>query len=167
MPSGAKMQPSPERIPVMDTRSIAYKRPVVLLLDNSDAFVRRVIREEGNPSTNIDWRAEKLKDFIDSHSAGDRLSIKEVCKEIGLLTSVRQTRRLFKTSTGINVRKYAKNKRLAFAARQLQATGTPIKVIALELGYRRTAEFTRSFKELFRLSPLEFRRIWSRRESAA
>ncbi len=55
----------------MDTRSIAYKRPVVLLLDNSDAFVRRVIREECNPSTNVDWRAEKLKDFIDSHSAGD------------------------------------------------------------------------------------------------
>ena len=151
----------------MDTHSITYKRPVVLLLENSEDFVRRVIREECNSSTNVDWRAEKLKDFIDSHSAGDRMSIEEVCKEIGLPTSVRQTRRLFKTSTGISVRKYAKNKRLAFAARQLQATGAPIKVIALEIGYRRTAEFTRSFKELFRLSPLEFRRIWSRRESAA
>src|SRR5882672_1858819 len=154
-------------MPIMDTRSITYKRPVLRLLDNSDAFVRRVIREELNPSTNADWRAEKLKDFIDSHSAGDRLSIKELCKELGLPTSVRQTRRLFKTSTGITVRKYAKNKRLAFAARQLQATGSPIKVIALEIGYRRTAEFTRSFKEVFRLSPLEFRRIWNRRESAA
>ena len=167
MPSGAKTQPSPERMPVMDTRSITYKRPVVRLLDNSDVFVRRVIREELNPSTNVDWRAEKLKDFIDSHSAGDRLSIEEVCKEIGLPTSVRQTRRLFKTSTGISLRKYAKNKRLAWAARQLQATGAPVKVIALEIGYRRTAEFTRSFKELFRLSPLEFRRIWNQRESAA
>jgi len=136
-------------------------------LDNSDVFVRRVIREELNPSTNVDWRAEKLKDFIDSHSAGDRLSIEEVCKELGLPTSVRQARRLFKTSIGITLRKYAKNKRLAFAARQLEVTEEPVKVIALEIGYRRTAEFTRSFKELFRLSPLEFRRIWSRRESAA
>src|SRR5260370_23041447 len=160
MPSGAKTQPSPERIPVMETRSSEYNRPVVLVLDNSDAFVRRVVREEYNPSTNVDWRAEKLKDFIDSHSAGDRLSIEEVCKEIGLPTSVRQTRRLFKTSTGISVRKYAKNKRLAFAARQLQATRTPIKVIALEIGYRRTAEFTSSFKELFRLSPPQFRTVW-------
>src|SRR6267378_3418469 len=101
MPSGAKAQPSPERIPVMDTPSITYNRPVVLLLDNSDAFVRRVAREEFNPSANVDWRAEKLKDFIDSHSAGDRLSIGEVCKGIGLPISVRQTRRLFKTSTGI------------------------------------------------------------------
>jgi AraC family mar-sox-rob regulon transcriptional activator len=151
----------------MDIRSPTYTRPVVLLLDNSDAFVRHVIREEFSPSTHLDWRAEKLKDFIDSHSAGDRFRIDEVCKEIGLSTSVRQTRRLFKTSTGISVRKYAKNKRLAFAARQLQATGVPIKVIALEIGYRRTAEFTRSFKELFRVSPLEFRKIWSRRKSAA
>ncbi len=151
----------------MDTRSITYKRPVVRLLDNSDVFVRRVIREELNPSANVDWRAEKLKDFIDSHSAGDRLSIEEVCKELGLPTSVRQARRLFKTSIGITLRKYAKNKRLAFAARQLEVTEEPVKVIALEIGYRRTAEFTRSFKELFRLSPLEFRRIWSRRESAA
>ena len=151
----------------MDTHSITYKRPLVRLLDNSDAFVRRVIGEEFNPSTNADWRAEKLKDFIDSHSVGDRLSITGVCKELGLPTSVRQARRLFKTSTGISVRKYAKNKRLAFAARQLEVTEEPVKVIALEIGYRRTAEFTRSFKELFRLSPLEFRRIWSRRESAA
>src|SRR5260370_517231 len=149
MPSGAKTEPSPERVPVMDTRSIAYKRPVVLLLDNSDAFVRRVIREECNPSTNVDWRAEKLKDFIDSHSAGDRLSIEEVCKEIGLPTSVRQTRRLFKTSTGIGVRKYAKNKRLALPASRFQATGAPIKVIALQIGIRRTAKLTGRFKELF------------------
>ncbi len=135
----------------MDTRSITYKRPLVRLLDNSDAFVRRVIGEEFNPSTNADWRAEKLKDFIDSHSAGDRLSIAGVCKELGLPTSVRQSRRLFKTSTGISVRKYAKNKRL----------------IALEIGYRRTAEFTRSFKELFRLSPTEFRAVWQKSKLVA
>jgi len=136
-------------------------------LDNSDAFVRRVIREEFNPSANIDWRAEKLRDFIDSHSSGDRMSIEEVCKELRLPTSVRQARRLFKTSTGISVRQYAKNKRLAFAARQLQATGAPIKVIALEIGYRRTAEFTRSFKELFRLSPTEFRTVWRKTKLVA
>jgi len=151
----------------MDTRSITYKRPIVRLLDNSDAFVRRVIGEEFNPSTNTDWRAEKLKDFIDSHSAGDRLSITGVCKELGLPTSVRQARRLFKTSTGISVQKYPKKTRLAFAARQLQTTGAPIKVIALEIGYRRTAEFTRSFKELFRLSPTEFRMVWQKSKLVA
>jgi len=151
----------------MGTCSIIYKRPVLRLLDNLDAFVRRVIREEFNSSEILDWRAEKLKDFIDSHSAGDRLSIEEVCKELRLPTSVRQTRRLFKTSVGITVRKYARNKRLAFAARQLQATGTPIKVIALEIGYHRTAEFTRSFKELFRLSPTEFRTVWRKNKLVA
>ena len=151
----------------MGISAITYERPGVRLFDNSDAFVKWVIREKLGSSLDVDWRAEKLKEFIDSHSAGDRWSIEDVCEELGLPTSVRQARRLFKTLVGMNFREYAKNKRLAFAARQLEATEEPVKVIALEIGYRRTAEFTRSFKELFRLSPLEFRRIWSRRECAA
>ncbi len=151
----------------MGISAITYERPGVRLFDNSDAFVKWVIREKLGSSLDVDWRAEKLKEFIDSHSAGDRWSIEDVCEELGLPTSVRQARRLFKTLVGMNFREYAKNKRLAFAARQLEATEEPVKVIALEIGYRRTAEFTRSFKELFSLSPLEFRRIWSRRECAA
>ena len=151
----------------MGISAITYERPGVQLFDNSDAFVRWVIREKLSLSADADWRAEKIKEFIDGQSAGDLLSIEEVCEELGLPTSVRQARRLFKTLVGVSFRKYARNKRLAFAARQLEATEEPVKVIALEIGYRRTVEFTRSFKELFRLSPLEFRRIWSRRECAA
>ena len=151
----------------MGISAITYERPGVQLLETADSFVRWVIREKRSSSPNTDWRAEKIKEFIDGHSAGDLLSIEEVCEELGLPTSVRQARRLFKTLVGMSFRKYARNKRLAFAARQLEATEEPVKVIALEIGYRRTVEFTRSFKELFRLSPLEFRRIWSRRECAA
>lgn len=150
----------------MGISPIAYERPGIRLFDNSDTFMRWVIRDKLNSSV-ADWRAEKLKDFVDDHPAGDRWSIEAACKELGLPTSVRQARRLFKTLVGMSFRKYAKVKRLAFAARQLEVTEEPVKVIALEIGYRRTAEFTRSFKELFRLSPLEFRRIWSRRECAA
>ena len=151
----------------MDTRSIAYKRPVVLLLNNSDAFVRRVIREECNHSTNVDWRAEKLKDFIDSHSAGGRLSIEEVCKALGLHTSVRQARRLFKEAAGISMKDYTRKKRLVLAAKQLQSTDEPIKVIAADAGYHTHHGFRKAFYEMFRLAPLEFRRFWPRRHVAA
>ena len=151
----------------MGIYAITYERPGVQLLDNSASFVRWVIREKLSSSPDTDWRTGKIKEFIDGHSVGDRLSIEEVCKALALPTSGRQARRLFKTLVGMSFRKYAKNKRLAFAARQLEATEEPVKVIALEIGYRRTAEFTRSFKELFRLSPLEFRKIWSRRKCAA
>jgi AraC-like DNA-binding protein len=151
----------------MSITTTTYERPGVQLFHSSDAFVRWVVREEFNPSPQGDWRAEKIKQFIDSHSAGDRWSIDEVCKALALPASVRQARRLFRTFVGMSFRKYAQMRRLAFAARQLEASEEPVKVIALEVGYRRTAEFTRSFKELFRLSPLEFRRIWSRRECAA
>jgi AraC-like DNA-binding protein len=151
----------------MGISAITYESPGVRLLVDSGSFVRWVIRERRGSSLNADWRAEKIKDFIDGHSVGHRLSIEKVCEELGLPTSPRQARRLFQILVGMGFRKYAKNKRLAFAARQLEVTEEPVKVIALEIGYRRTAEFTRSFKELFRLSPLEFRRIWSRREYAA
>lgn len=151
----------------MDISAMTYERPGVQLFVNSDAFMRWAIHEKLSSSNDADWRAEKLKEFADSHSGGECRSIEDACKELGLATSVRQARRLFKTFAGMSFRKYANIKRLAFAARQLEATEAPIKVIALEIGYHRTAEFTRSFKELFRLSPLEFRRIWSRRESAA
>ena len=151
----------------MGITTITYERPGVQLFHNSDAFVRWVIREKLSFSPDADWRAKKIKEFIDSHAAGHRWSIEAVCKALGLPTSMRQARRLFKTLVGMSFRKYVQTRRLAFAARQLEATEEPVKVIALEAGYRRTAEFTRSFKELFRLSPLEFRRIWSRRECAA
>lgn len=145
----------------MGIASTGYERPGVQLFDNADAFLRWVIQEKASPSLATDWRAEKIKEFADSHSTGGRLSIEEVCQAAGLATSVRQARRLFKTFAGMSFRKYAQMRRLAFAAKQLELTKEPVKVIALEAGYRRTAEFTRSFKELFRVSPLEFRRIWS------
>lgn len=151
----------------MGISTITYERPGVQLFHNSDPFVRWVTREKLSSSADADWRAQRLKAFIDNHSAGRRWRIEDICKEVGLTTSVRQARRLFKTFVGMSFRKYAKIKRLAFAARQLEATEEPVKVIALEIGYHRTAEFTRSFKELFRLSPLEFRRIWCRKECAA
>jgi AraC family transcriptional regulator len=151
----------------MQMSTISYERPGVERLNDSAAFVRWVVCEKLSSSPDPDWRADKLKEFIDAHLAAERWSLDNVCKEIGLAMSARQARRLFKASIGMSVRKYAKNRRLAFAARQLEATKEPVKVIALEIGYRRTAEFTRSFKELFHLSPLEFRRIWSHRERAA
>ena len=147
--------------------TITYERPGVQLFHNSDAFVSWVIRETLSLPPDADWRAKKIKEFIDTDSARDLWTIEEVCKALGLPTSVRQARRLFKTLVGMNFRKYTLMRRLALAARQLGATEEPVKVIALDAGYCRTAEFTRSFKELFRLSPLEFRRIWSRRECAA
>lgn len=150
----------------MGASSIIYVRPAVRLLGNSDAFVRRVIREKPSLPANVDWRAEKLKEFIDSHSAGGRWRMEEVCKEVGLSTSDRQARRLFKEAAGISMKEYTRKKRLVLAAKQLQSTDEPIKVIAADTGYHTHHGFRKAFYEMFRLTPLEFRRFWPRRHVA-
>jgi len=111
----------------------------------------------------MDWRAKKLKEFIDSHPDKARWKLDKICKQLGLAISDRQARRLFMLSTGMGFRKYAMNRRLVVAADQLQVTNAPVKVIAADAGYQCTSHFARSFKELFRLSPMEFRRIWRRK----
>ena len=115
----------------------------------------------------IDWRAQKLKEFIDDHTETVHLNLEDVCKDLGLGLSGRQARRLFKNSIQMGVREYVKNRRLVLAAAQLQATNTPVKAIAFEAGYHSSRHFSRSFKELFQVRPVEFRKIWGQRNFAA
>jgi transcriptional regulator GlxA family with amidase domain len=115
----------------------------------------------------MDWRVKALKEFIDSHSDKGRRNVDDVSKELGLHLSGRQLRRLFKVSTGIGIREYAMNRCLASAAEQLRTSHAPVKTVAADHGYQSTCHFARSFKELFRMNPMEFRKIWRRRELAA
>lgn len=130
-------------------------------------FFERLLPRTIPPLNDMDWRARKLKEFIDSQPRKARWNLDDVCRELGLSMSGRQVRRLFMASTGVGVREYAKKKRLTSAAERLQATNAPVKAIAADAGYQSTCHFARSFKELFRLSPLEFRRIWRRQKCAA
>ncbi len=114
-----------------------------------------------------DWRVQKLIDLIDSDPANIRWNLEQICKQLQLCMSARQARRLFKTCTGIGIKEYAKKKRLDLAARQLQTTDAPVKAIAVDAGYRHVSNFTRSFLKQFRVSPIEFRRIWRGRDIAA
>ncbi len=144
-----------------------YKRPAIQVLTGLDSFFDRLLPRKVDVPTGTDWRVKALKEFIDSHSVIVRWNVDDVSKELGLSLSGRQLRRIFKVSTGIGIREYAKNRCLASAAEQLRTTHAPVKTIAADRGYQSTCHFARSFKELFRLSPMEFRRIWRRGELAA
>jgi AraC-like DNA-binding protein len=151
----------------MGINTMTYKRPLVQKLDTLDTFFDHFLPKILIVPADKDWRAQKLERFIDSHSGPVRWNLDNVCRQLGLTLSGRHARRLFKVSTGVGVREYAKQRRLAFAAKQLHATNIPVKAIAADLGYQSTCHFARSFKELFLLSPLEFRTMWRRREIAA
>lgn len=144
-----------------------YGRPVIQVSASLDMFFGRFLPRTIPPLADMDWRARRLKEFIDSQPGKVRWNLDDVCQELGLSMSGRQARRLFMASTGVGVREYAKKRRLTSAAERLQATNAAVKAIAADAGYQSTCHFARSFKELFRLSPLEFRRIWRRRMCAA
>jgi methylphosphotriester-DNA--protein-cysteine methyltransferase len=90
-----------------------------------------------------------------------------VCSQLQLSLSDRQARRLFKDSAGISMKEYARKRRLVFAAKRLQNTDEPIKAIATDAGYHTHHGFRKGFLEMFRLTPVEFRKFWRRSQVAA
>jgi len=146
---------------------MSYGRPVIQIAASLEVFFDRLLPRTVPPPADTDWRIKKLKEFIDSRPGKIRWNLDDVCKQLELGLSGRQARRLFMISTGVGIREYAKKTRLANAAEQLQATNSPVKAVAADAGYQSTCHFARSFKEVFRISPLEFRRVWRRRVFAA
>jgi len=144
-----------------------YGRPIIRAVKSLDVFFERLLPRTVPPPSDTDWRAKKLKEFIDKDHGKVRGKLGDACEQLGFPMSDRQARRLFKASIGVGIKEYSMNMRLACAAEQLRATNAPIKAIAMEVGYQATGHFTRSFKELFCLTPMEFRRIWRLTEFAA
>jgi AraC-like DNA-binding protein len=144
-----------------------YGRPIIRAVETLDLFFERLLPRAVPPPSDTDWRAKKLKEFIDQQQGKLRWKLEDACKQLGIPMSDRQARRLFKASIGMGIKEYSMNRRLACAAAQLRATNAPIKAIAVEVGYQTTGHFTRSFKQLFCLTPMEFRRIWRLKEIAA
>ncbi len=141
----------------MEVPTMAYKRPVVRILCTVQKFWDQRISMHFDESADMDWRARKIKEFIDSHSGQVPLSLRYVCKQLALPMSGRQARRLFRNAMGVGIKEYAKKRHLVVAAEQLQSTNIPIKEIASAAGYQSTQTFARRFKELFLATALEFR----------
>jgi AraC-like DNA-binding protein len=143
-----------------------YERPFIKPLGSVESLVDRLFPQRLQAS--MDWRARRLKDCIDADPARiHSISLNHLCHELELTLSERQARRLFKESAGISIKGYARKRRLAFAAVQLQNTDAPVKAVATDAGYHTHQAFTKSFFDLFRLTPMEFRRIWHRNKAAA
>ena len=148
---------------VVGPKTVIYNRPKIHPLEGSGAYVRLILGPRCTLRADIDWRAGRMKEFIDSHPERVPRDVTDLCKQIGLSLSGRQARRLFKSSTGIGIRSYSMKVRLGAAAEQLRVTNVSIKVVAAEAGYQNSRHFARRFKELFHVKPMEFRKLWRRR----
>ena len=167
-PSEGNVSPALEIASSHGGSPMIYEHPVIRVLDSVGHFFDRVSHRISPVPGHPGWRAMKITDFIDNHPGKVVCNLDNVCKQLGLALSGRQARRVFRRAMRIGFKEYLKKSRLAFAAEQLKKTTTvPIKAIAADAGYERTAEFGRSFKSLFLLSPTEFRAVWRQNKRAA
>jgi len=149
----------------MGTNALFHERPVFEVLETVDSLLDRLFPITFQTGT--DWRAAKLKEFIDRDPDKIRGSLDAACKELDLPLSDRHARRLFKFSVGMGIREYARHRCLVRAARQLQATNMAVKAIAADAGYQYSRDFARSFEHVFRVKPTEFRKLWRPRQMRA
>ena len=114
-------------------------------------------RAEKSARTNKDPRITIIVDTIITHPEKNFTS-KELCELAGFSEST--LRRLFKEQTGKTLYDFIKDTKMTNAARKLLVTNEPISSIAYELGYEAPSYFAKCFKEVFGISPLEYRRTF-------
>lgn len=91
---------------------------------------------------------------IEEHLDGE-LIVEEIAKEAGI--SKWHFQRVFKAVLGETVKEYTARRRLTLAAQELARANNSILDVALNFGFESHEVFSRAFKQLFQMSPSEFR----------
>lgn len=113
------------------------------------------LRAEKSLKHKHDPRITMIVDYITTHPE-ENLSRQELCDMAGI--SVSTLRRLFKDQTGKTLFQFIKENKMTNAARRLLVTDDPISAIAYDLGYEIPSYFSECFKQIFGVSPQEYRR---------
>lgn len=125
--------------------------------DDGRSAVAASLDGSARPKRPIDWRVERILQFVNTHDGKLGWDLNDLSLHLELGITGQHAAKLFIQQTGIGIRQYAKERRLAFAAQQLRGTTDSVKQIALELGYRTPNDLRRQFKKRFFLNPTEFR----------
>ena len=102
-----------------------------------------------------DPRITAVEDYIITHPT-ENLSNAKMCEIADVSEST--LRRLFKAKTGKTIYEYTKEVKMTNAARRLLITNEPITAISYALGYETPSYFTKCFREVFGMSPQEYRK---------
>lgn len=114
------------------------------------------IRQRALASHNkTDPRIQALVDYITLHPEKN-LSREEMCEMCDVSEST--LRRLFKTYMGKSIYEFTKETKILYAAHLLMTTTVPVSEIGYRLGYESPSYFTKTFREVFGVSPQEYRK---------
>jgi AraC family transcriptional regulator, arabinose operon regulatory protein len=87
-----------------------------------------------------------------------KLSGFEVSRQLGI--GYEKFRKLFKSKMGISPGEYIIHRRIDSAKTKLIDTGHSVKEVALELGFPDVFSFSKQFKKVVGIPPIEFKRIY-------
>ena len=122
-----------------------FSRAVLFLLGATDA--------EKTVKGDSDY-VEKAKTFIAENNS-QLLTVKEVSDHVHL--NPEYFTRLFKKETGLNIKNYIIDCKIATAKDMLLKTNLPVSMIALDLGYSNFSHFTQMFRKAEGITPSEYR----------
>lgn len=95
-------------------------------------------------------------DLCIKSKSDEALTLRTLSKKLGY--SEFYISRKFRTISGMKLRDYLRYRRLAFALKDVRDTDKGILEIAMDYGFSSNEAFTRAFKEIYGLSPSEYRK---------
>ncbi len=97
-----------------------------------------------------------IKSYIDSHFCDANIRIQTLAKKFNF--SIQHFDRLFKKNQNISPKNYIINKRIIKAQSLLKGTDKSVRAISEECGFEDALYFSKVFKKILGMSPLNFRK---------
>lgn len=119
---------------------------------NDMKYVRKRTLASQNKS---DPRIQALVDYLTLHPEIN-LTREQMCQMCDVSEST--LRRLFKTYMGKTIYEFIKETKILYASHLLMTTNVPISEIGYRVGYESASYFTKTFREVFGVSPQEYRK---------
>lgn len=121
------------------------------ILEVGNAVLLMARPEEPSPKTD---KLEKIIEYIDRHLS-EKITLQNVADYCGI--SVSTLTKLFQQRMALSFHQYLTRRRMV-AAVPLLLTDVPLESICQQVGYSDYSSFYRAFKQIFGVSPREFRR---------
>lgn len=98
--------------------------------------------------------AQSIQEYVDQHYAED---ITRTCLTDVFFLDEDYASKLFKKETGISFKNYVIHRRIEAAKELLRTTDLPVNIVADHVGYGNYSYFSRLFKKVTGVTPIEYR----------
>ena len=130
-----------------------YELLDILLVHCVESFPGK--KEDAGGKLSDDEKLQRILAFVNGHYQ-ESFSLRELADSMFVSTSTLS--RFFKKQTGYFFADYVNRVRLMHAASQMKETQKSITRIAMDCGFANSSSFSRIFRGIYGMSPLEYRR---------